>query len=198
MTGPALSSIELMHAMDHHPFSDGGWIFELKYDGYRVLASKAQLLTRQKKDATTWYPQIVVELKKLRGSFILDGEVCLLDERGVPNFEGMRRRRGEGFTYCAFDLLFHNGRDLRSLPLLERKERLRKLIPANSPALLYVGYIEENGLELFKLAVATGMEGIIAKRADSAYTGGRSRAWLKGKQSGFHDGWERPTRKEPK
>jgi ATP-dependent DNA ligase len=69
----------------------------------------------------------------LRGSFILDGEVCLLDERGVPNFEGMRRRRGEGFRYCVFDLLYYNGRDLRSLPLLKRKERLRKLIPANSP-----------------------------------------------------------------
>jgi bifunctional non-homologous end joining protein LigD len=74
---------------------------------------------------------------------------------------------------------------------------LRKLIPANSPSLLYIGCIEEKGLELFKLAAATGMEGIIAKRADSPYTGGRSRAWLNGKQSGFHDGWERPTRKEP-
>jgi hypothetical protein len=54
---PALSSIELMLATDYHPFSGDGWIFELKYDGYRVIASKEQLLTRQKKDATTWYPE---------------------------------------------------------------------------------------------------------------------------------------------
>jgi bifunctional non-homologous end joining protein LigD len=191
---PDLKSIELMLATDGSPFSAEGWIFELKYDGYRVLASKDQLLTRNKKDATSWYPGIVTELQKIRGTFILDGEVCLLDERGIPNFEGMRRKRGEGFTYCAFDLLFLNGRDLRSLPVIERKERLRKLIPKNTPQLLYVDYIENEGMELFKLATSIGMEGIIAKQADSPYVSGRSRLWLKGKQAGFHDGWERPLR----
>jgi bifunctional non-homologous end joining protein LigD len=120
----------------------------------------------------------------------------VLDDRGVPDFEAMRHRRGAGFTYCAFDLLYRNGRDLRSLPVIERKERLRKLIPSGTPILLYVDYIKANGMELFKLAASIGMEGIIGKRADSPYVGGRSRLWLKGKQSGFHDGWERPQRRQ--
>ena len=75
-------------------------------------------LNSPKKDATTWYPEIVQALQKVRGSFILDGEVCLLDEHGIPNFEEMRsravRKRGELVTYFAFDLLFLNGRDLRT------------------------------------------------------------------------------------
>src|SRR5688572_30062665 len=104
---PALNSIELMHPMDHPPFSGELWIFEFKYDGYRVLASKEQLLTRQKKDATTWFPETIDALKQLRGSFIIDGEICLLDERGVSQFERMRgraRRKDSGdlVTFCVF------------------------------------------------------------------------------------------------
>ena len=80
-----------MLATNHPPFSRAGWIFEFKYDGYRVLASKEQLLTRNKKDATSWYPEIVQALHKVRGSFIIDGEVCLLDDKGISNFEEMSR-----------------------------------------------------------------------------------------------------------
>src|SRR5215213_927102 len=98
----------------------------------------------------------------------------------------MRRRRGSGFTYCVFDLLFQNGHDLRQLPLSNRKERLRKLMAKSNDHLLYIDYTEENGMELFELAAQTGMEGIIAKGADSPYVAGRTRAWLKEKQSGFH------------
>ena len=87
-----LNAIDLMLATNHPPFSRAGWIFEFKYDGYRVLASKDQLVTRNKKDATSWYPEIVQALQKVRGSFILDGEVCLLDENGIPKFEEMRGR----------------------------------------------------------------------------------------------------------
>jgi bifunctional non-homologous end joining protein LigD len=82
-----ICSIELMLATNHHAFSREGWIFELKWDGYRLLASKDQLLTRNKKDATTWYPEILAELRTIRGTFVLDGEVCLLDDQGMPNFE---------------------------------------------------------------------------------------------------------------
>jgi ATP dependent DNA ligase domain len=85
-----LRSIELMLATNAKPFSREGWIFEFKYDGYRVLATKEQLLTPNRKDATTWYPEIVQALGKLRGSFVIDGEVCLVDADGIPNFEAMR------------------------------------------------------------------------------------------------------------
>ena len=178
-------------------FSRAGWIFEFKYDGYRALASKHQLLTRNKKEATTWYSEIVQALHKVRGSFIIDGEVCLLDEHGIPNFEDMRsravRKRGDLVTYFAFDLLFLNGHDLRSLPLLERKARLRELI-SDTPRLRYVDYIETQGEAMYKHAVQIGLEGVIGKKADSQYIGGRRREWLKSKPAGFHDGWERPTR----
>ena len=134
-------------------------------------------------------------LQDLRGSFILDGEVCVLKENGLPDFESMRsrtiRRSGAPVTYFAFDLLWQNGRDLRPLSLIERKARLRNLIPEQTPRLQYVDYIETKGAAMFEQAVAMGMEGIIAKRADSPYKGGRSRDWLKMKRAGYHDGWSR-------
>ncbi|MET0658786.1 MAG: hypothetical protein ABW110_11590, partial [Steroidobacteraceae bacterium] len=155
--------VELMLATDYRPFSRDGWIFELKWDGYRVLASKNELITRNKKNATAWYPEIVAVLQDLRGSFILDGEVCVLKEDGLPDFESMRsrtlRRSGSPVTYFAFDLLFQNGRDLRQLPLLERKHRLKELIPRQTPRLQYVDYIEVKGEQMFEHAVAIGMEG---------------------------------------
>jgi bifunctional non-homologous end joining protein LigD len=194
-----LRSIELMLATNFQPFSREGWIFEFKWDGYRVLASKEQLLTRNKKDATRWYPEIVEPLSKLRGNFIIDGEVCLLDDKGLPRFEDMRARtmrKGiDLVNFFAFDLLFLNGRDLRNEPLIERKEKLRKLMPRDHPRIAYVDHIETEGEFLFKHAVSAGMEGVIAKRAESLYVAGRSREWLKAKPAGYHDGWERPTRK---
>jgi bifunctional non-homologous end joining protein LigD len=196
-----LHAIELMLASNHPPFTRDGWIFEFKYDGYRVLASKDELLTRNKKDATSWYPEVLSSLQKLRSSFVIDGEVCLLDERGIPNFEEMRgraiRRRGAAVTFFAFDLLFANGRDLRVLPLLKRKDRLRKLLEKETAQLRYVDYISSAGEAMFEYAVKIGLEGVVGKRADSPYVGGRSKDWLKFKPAGYHDGWERPTRRTP-
>jgi bifunctional non-homologous end joining protein LigD len=197
----ALSSIELMHPMDHPPFSGELWIFEFKYDGYRVLANKGQLLTRQKKNVTTWFPETVEALQELRGSFVIDGEICLHDERGVPQFERMRgrarRKGGDLVTLCVFDLLFQNGEDLRELAVLKRKERLRKLIPRDHPQLKYIDHLADKGVEMFKFATAMGMEGVVGKRSDSPYVAGRSRLWLRSKQPGFHDGWERPLTRPP-
>lgn len=96
-----------------------------------------------------------------------------------------------------FDLLFQNGEDLRELSLIDRKERLRKLIPPGHERLKYVDYLAEKGLKMFAFATSVGMEGIVAKRADSPYVAGRSRLWLRSKQPGFHDGWERPLTRPP-
>jgi bifunctional non-homologous end joining protein LigD len=99
----------------------------------------------------------------------------LLDERGLPDFESMRgravRKSGAPVTYFAFDLLFLNGRDLRPLPLIERKTRLRKLIPKDHPRLRYVDHIEEKGEFVYRHAVANELEGVVGKRADSLYVG---------------------------
>ena len=181
------------------PFSRDGWIFELKWDGYRILASKHQLLTRNKKDATKWYPEIIEALGKLKGQFVIDGEVCLLDDRGLPRFEEMRsrtmRKRGEPVTFFAFDLLFLDGTDLRASSLRARKAHLKKLLPKKDEALVYVDYIEREGEFVFQHAMKAGMEGVMAKRATSPYVGQRSRDWLKFKASGYHEGWERPKRR---
>ena len=135
-----------MLAGKSRPFSREGWLYELKLDGYRMLATKGQLLTRNKKDASTWYPEILTALDELKGSYIIDGEVVLLDENGRPNFEGMRaraRKRGGALvTLFGFDLLWRNGKDLRALPLLTRKERLRKLIPPANSRIVFVEHIE--------------------------------------------------------
>ena len=191
-------SIDLMLATNSPPFSRKGWIFELKMDGYRILANKAQLMTRNQKDATKWYPKVLAALHKLPGDFVIDGEACLLDEKGIPLFEGMRGRpdkHPEPITYFAFDLLFLNGEDVRPLPLLERKTMLKQLIGKDTPQLRYVSYLETEGEMMFKHASAIGIEGIVGKRADSLYKAGRSRDWRKFKQAGWHDGWERPRQK---
>jgi bifunctional non-homologous end joining protein LigD len=195
-----LRTIELMHGFKSpQPFTRDGWIFELKWDGYRLLASKTQLLTRAKKDASKWYPEIIAALAKLKGDFVIDGEVCLLDERGLPRFEDMRsrtmRKSDDLVTLFAFDLLFLDGKDLRALPLVERKKRLKKLMPKKKARLVYVDHIETEGEFVFKGAVKAGMEGVMAKRADSTYVGERSRDWLKFKARGWHEGWERTNRK---
>jgi bifunctional non-homologous end joining protein LigD len=194
---PALASVELMLASHARPFDRAGWIFELKYDGFRILATKGQLLTRNKKDATTWYPELVTALSGIRGNFIVDAEACILNEKGIPQFEQMRARtkpkgKGASVTLFVFDLLYINGRDLRPVPLIDRKERLRRLLPASHPRVRYVDYLETHGKDLYRDAVAIGMEGTLGKQADAAYVGGRTELWLKSKPAGFHDlGWKR-------
>ncbi|MET0987998.1 MAG: hypothetical protein ABW034_21575 [Steroidobacteraceae bacterium] len=132
-------------------------------------------------------------LQDLRGSFILDGELCVLKTTALPGFESMHsrttRRSGAPVTYFAFDLLWQNGRDLRQLPLLDARRGCTISSRGRLHACQYVGYIETEGEAMFKQAVAMGMEGIVGKLADSPYKGGRSRDWLKVKRAGYHDGW---------
>ena len=184
-------------------FRRPGWIFELKYDGYRVLCSRiaglAQIRTRGGQDATAWFPELASAIARLPGTFIADGEACVVDERGVPDFERLHRRarrRGRTLgddraTLYLFDLVMVNGRDIRSWPLLRRKQRLRQLVPAKHDTIGYVDFVEDEGLALYHHAVSIGMEGVVGKRADSRYRGGESRDWLKSKPKGIHDGWLR-------
>lgn len=196
---PALTSFDFMLATKGPPFSRAGWISEPKYDGYRIHIGKegkrVELRTRKQKDATTWWPELIPSLAKLPGSFVLDAEVCVVDELGRSDFEALQARgRSSGaaaplVVFC-FDLLYRR-KDLRSLPLLKRKEWLRDLMPEGASHLLYVSHVEGMGLQLYEQAVAIGLEGIMSKRADSPYVGGRSKDWVKSKQAQWHDGWHR-------
>lgn len=204
----SLDDIPLMHPRDaDRPFSREGWIFEFKYDGFRILAGKesglVRLLTRNGNEVAEWFPNVVAALGELRGDFIVDAEACVLDDRGVPDFESMRhraRKPGRGaapVVLFVFDLLFAGGRDLRGLPLLQRKRRLEKLLPVDRPSLRRVTHVDVAGEATYAFAIEHGFEGVVAKRADSPYEGCRTWDWLKIKPEGTHDGWKRPLRKRP-
>jgi bifunctional non-homologous end joining protein LigD len=187
------------------PMFKPGWGYELKFDGYRILAGKAgariTLISRNRKDATPWFPKIDAALRKLPGSFLLDGEACVIDERGHPDFEALRSvirrpgRHSRTIAYYAFDILAVGGNDLRKLPFVERKKALEKLVDATVGRVCRVDYVIDQGREFFESVLAMNLEGVVAKRLDAPYSGGRSPAWLKFKNPGWHDGWKRPARR---
>jgi bifunctional non-homologous end joining protein LigD len=178
------------------PFTDAGWIFELKYDGYRVMAARedddAHLLYRRGNDATAVFPEIARAVAALPfGNLILDGEVVCLDDRARPSFQRLQRRallqrtvdiqRASlelPATLFVFDLVAFEDFDLRPLPLVERKRLLRKLVP-RAGSLHYVDHLEEQGEAFYAEVGRMHLEGVMAKRAASPYRAGRSPDWLK-------------------
>jgi bifunctional non-homologous end joining protein LigD len=168
------------------PFSDPGWIFERKLDGVRCMAHRddgaVRLLSRTDRDMTAQFPELVeaLEAEPCR-DFVVDGEIVAFDRPGVTSFQRLQRRGQEHvpvFLYV-FDMLRHEGRDVRELPLRERKALLRRALRFEEP-LRFSPHRNEHGEKLFREACDGGLEGLIAKRADSAYrSGARSRDWLK-------------------
>jgi bifunctional non-homologous end joining protein LigD len=178
------------------PFDDPAWVFELKYDGFRVLATltggRPHLFYRGGSDATAAFPEVAEALTRLRAREVaLDGELVVLDGRGRPQFQRLQQRfqlrrtadqaraaADHPACFFAFDLLRLEGEDWRPRPLLERKAMLRRLLPRRG-RLRYVQHVRGRGRKLFQEVRRRGLEGIVAKRADSAYPGGRSSHWLK-------------------
>jgi len=178
-------------------FSREGWIFELKYDGVRILAQRnpggVRIFTRTGRDRTALYPEVAKALRHLPAErFVLDGEIVAPDEVGRSSFERLARRFTQSdpeaiarlqteipVQLYAFDLLEVVGRDLRALPLLERKALLSRLAPERG-FVRFADHVEGDGLALFEAAREHGLEGIVAKLASGAYAAGRrSRNWLK-------------------
>ena len=167
------------------PFSDPGWIFERKLDGIRCLAIKddsgVSLMSRTARRMNDQFPELVSALEREPSrDFVLDGEIVAF-EGAVTSFARLQQRARERvpvFLYV-FDLPRHEGEDLRSLPLRERKARLRRALDFKGPIRFNPHRNGEHGEELFREACEKGLEGVIAKRADSPYAGGRSRDWLK-------------------
>ncbi len=178
------------------PFSKPGWLFEIKYDGYRVIAGtdhgNAVLVSRSGGDFTETFPDVARAIRGLPyDGLVLDGEVVIHDEQGLPDF-GRLQRRGLlkrqtdiaraalelPATFYAFDLLGFGGLDLRGLPLIERKRILRQVLPSIGPV-RFSDHIEEKGQEMYGQVCTMGLEGVVAKKADGPYRGGRSRDWIK-------------------
>ncbi len=184
---------DLALATRAEPFSAPGWIFELKYDGFRLLAAKdgdsATLRYRSGRNATPVFPEVVAALAALPARrALLDGELVVFGNDGRSDFELLRARAlgggGAGAARmdvraCLFDLLALDDQDLRQLPVVERKRLLRELLAEAGDRLVFVEHVEERGEELLAGASELRLEGIVAKRADSAYVAGHSGLWRK-------------------
>src|SRR5882762_750592 len=193
--GAMTSRVEPMLAtLADHPFSDPNWLFEIKWDGIRALArienGALALRSRTGVDIAKRYPELASLPNALAArKAILDGEIVALDAQGRSNFERLQDRMHEPapseslvtqirVVYFAFDLLYCDGYDLREAPLLERKQLLQRLL-YTSERFRYADHQLEHGKELFALAEQNGLEGIVAKRADSPYVSDRSPYWVK-------------------
>ena len=179
-----LSAIVPMRlAIRRDPFDHPDWLFELKLDGFRSVAYIDNGVCRSvSRNANVYksFGKLAVDLAAtLRyRRVVLDGEIVCLDENGCPVFNQLFYRRGDPYFY-AFDLLYQDGKDLRSLPLLERKRRLRQLIPLLPSRLLYVGHITERGNDLYREVCRRDLEGIVAKWQHGTYLSGDVTSWVK-------------------
>ncbi|HWV22311.1 MAG TPA: DNA ligase D [Devosia sp.] len=184
---PAFRPVQLATLVDSVP-EDSGWLFEMKYDGYRCLAAVAgdsvRLYTRSGLDWTEQFGALVEPLQKLKiGSAVIDGEVCAFDGRGRTDFTTLKNVLSEGgrLEYFAFDLLEADGEDLTGRPLIERKAALEKLLArsAKTGPIQYSSHVAGHGQKVLDALCRDGHEGVIAKLADAPYRGERSRNWLK-------------------
>jgi bifunctional non-homologous end joining protein LigD len=192
-----VADTELMLAETREqPFSKAGWLFELKLDGYRLRAARedgeAKLVSRKGHDMTAAFPEIARAVAALPyDGVIFDGELVVADDAGRPSFSRLQNRAKLSrvpeikraavetpATFYVFDLLAFEGYDVRPLPLVKRKAVLAKLLP-RAGALRFSDHFETKGEDLYEHVVKLGLEGIMAKKADSAYRGGRSANWLK-------------------
>jgi bifunctional non-homologous end joining protein LigD len=199
------------------PFDDERWLFELKWDGYRAIAvvekDGVTLTSRKGLDLLHQFP----EMKTLATAFrsipvVVDGELCVLDDRGRPDFQmlqsrdkpqprGTKPRKRSPVVFVLFDLLYADGRDLRERPLDERKRLLESIVVPDR-GVLYSQHVLAKGEDLFALASRRGLEGIVGKVRTSPYRSIRSREWVKIKakkrQEFVIGGWTEPrgSRKE--
>jgi bifunctional non-homologous end joining protein LigD len=171
--------------LSDEPFSDPNWIFERKLDGVRSIArrdsSGVRLLSRTDREMSGQFPELARALAdEPCPDFVVDGEIVALDSRGVTSFARLQRRGKERVAVLLylFDMMRHEGADLRELPLRERKSRLRRALRFEDP-IRFTVHRNEFGEQLFEEACRKGLEGVIAKRADSPYRATRSRDWLK-------------------
>jgi bifunctional non-homologous end joining protein LigD len=189
---PIPSGIKPMLAtLDKDPFDNPQWVFEIKWDGYRAIATVEQgsvLLESRNNLSLAKFKPVFEELKKLKMNAVLDGEIAVLNDEDKPDFQLLQSWQKEGkgkMVYMVFDVLWYQGYDLTRLALTERKKILEQVLPSGS-VIRYCDHVPEKGKEFYNVAVEWGLEGIIAKKADSLYIPGeRSRNWLKLKNNHF-------------
>jgi bifunctional non-homologous end joining protein LigD len=180
----------MLATLVERPFDDPAWVFEVKWDGYRAIASidakgTVAMTSRNGLDLLGRFP----DLAEIGGAFrslpaVVDGEICVLDAQGRSSFQSLQRYlkapRAErpALTFVAFDLIYADGRDLRAFPLAERKAKLEALIVPDR-GVLFSQHVAAKGVGFFAVAKREGLEGIVGKRLDSPYRATRSREWVK-------------------
>jgi len=178
---------QLATAVDHPP-SRAGWIHEVKHDGHRTLLiierRKVRAYTRNGFDWTERYSGITKAAVKINcRSAIIDGEVIVQDERGISDFNALKsaiRWHRQRLIFCAFDLIHLNDKDLRERPLLERRAKLKELVPSEHP-FLFSEEFTGDAAAFFQACADHQLEGIVSKLSSSKYRSGRSKTWLKTK-----------------
>jgi bifunctional non-homologous end joining protein LigD len=197
----------MLSTLVEKPFDDPGWVFEVKWDGYRAIASidaagAVTLTSRNGLDLLARFPGLAGIGAAFRTlPAVVDGEICVLDERGRSSFQALQRALKAPrdahlpLTFVAFDLLYAGGRDVRALPLVERKSMLEAaIVPGHG--VLYSQHIATTGIAFFDVAKREGLEGIVGKKSDAPYRATRSREWVKIKakheQEFVIGGWTEP------
>jgi bifunctional non-homologous end joining protein LigD len=185
------------------PFDHPDWIFEVKWDGYRAVAEirdkDVSLYSRNGISFDKKFSPVVDSLRKSGFDAVLDGEIVVVDDQGRPDFQALQHYQDPGsghLLYYVFDLLYFRGHDLKDLPLVRRKELLKKILPS-VPKIRFGDHVGKEGVLFFNVVKEKGLEGIIAKHSQSVYeTGRRSRQWLKVKtrltQEGVIAGFTEP------
>jgi bifunctional non-homologous end joining protein LigD len=176
----------MLATLVREPFDHQDWIFEVKWDGYRAIAeirdSSVSLYSRNQISLAKKFYPVTESLKKFRFDAVLDGEIVIVDNQGHSDFQLLQdyQKTGKGhLLYYVFDLLYFEGHDLTNLPLIRRKELLRKILP-HDLKIKFSDHILKDGTLFFNVVKKKGLEGIMAKHSQSPYKmGTRSRLWLK-------------------
>jgi bifunctional non-homologous end joining protein LigD len=184
------------------PFHRAGWVYEETYDGWRMVAYKdgtsIRLVSRAGKDHSRRFAELTAAIRALPPmTLILDGEVAIFDDQLISRFEWFRKRpevvASTPPIYMAFDCLYLEGRDLRALPLSERRKELEQVVENDHTLIFAARRLSTNGLEAWDDVKRAGYEGYVAKDPTSTYRGGRTLSWLKVKQPEYRvveRGWD--------
>lgn len=186
----------------NRPFHRDGWVYEEKYDGWRMVVYKdgksVRLVSRAGKDHSRRFAELAAAIRALPpATLILDGEVAIFDERLISRFEWFRKRPEDATAtppiYMAFDCLYLDGRDLRGEPLRTRRAELERVLENDAVMLFPARRLAANGLEAWAQVLERGYEGLVAKDESAPYREGRSLSWLKVRQPDYRlgeRGWD--------
>jgi bifunctional non-homologous end joining protein LigD len=178
--------VPMLATLVDEPFDNENWIFEIKWDGYRAVAycdgKNVDLISRNLTPFTEKYSPVTNAFKQGKFNAVFDGEIVAVDERGLAVFQSLQNWQNTPvrLQYFIFDILWLDGYDLTQVPLIERKRILKEVLPEDDEVLKYSDHVVGKGNEFFQVAVSQGLEGIMAKRANSIYQiDKRTENWVK-------------------